>query len=107
MNTHHFQTSLILNYGVDSLPCPTTEVKVSELGISFFSRWNFVVGTEFSIGLANHSHHSPLPTLTLSALVVRSERLPDHQHATTLLFLDLPDSLRPQLRAFSQTLAAA
>ncbi|MEI8108683.1 MAG: hypothetical protein WCI46_12790, partial [Verrucomicrobiota bacterium] len=72
MISHHFQTSLILNDGVDSLSCPNTEIKVSELGISFFSHWNFVVGTEFTISLTHSSHHSPLPTLTLSALVVRS-----------------------------------
>jgi hypothetical protein len=107
MIAQHSRTSLVLNYGVDAISCPSNEIKISELGLSFFSHWNFIVGTEMSISLSQNPHTHPSAKITVSVLVVRSEPLPDHHHATTLLFLDLPDSIRPQLRAFSHTLAAA
>ena len=98
-------TSLFLDYGADAQTCALGDIDLSERGMRFSSRWQFSIGTQLSVLLVH-----PLPRLnhcrmTVEGIVVWCEAKPGKGYESTLLFLELPEELKPSLREFSFQLA--
>ena len=106
MLTNHPSPALYLDYGADSQSCGSEDLEISERGMRFQSRWRFDIGTQISVLLTHMDPRLGLSRMTLDGIVVWCEPQAGQGYESTLLFLELPDELRPSLREFSQTLAA-
>ena len=106
MITNHSRMALYLDYGADAQSCGSTDLEISERGMRFPSRWHFDIGAQLSVALTHMHPRLGLCRMTLEGIVVWCEPLAGQGYESTLLFLELPDELRPSLREFSQTLAA-
>jgi hypothetical protein len=93
--------SFFLDYGVDAERGACGSVEISERGMRFICRWQFSIGTQLSIALHHMHPRLGLSRITVEGIVVWCEPTADKRHESTLLFLELPDELRPCLREFS------
>lgn len=92
--------SLYLDYGADAQPCASGDVHLSERGMRFTSRWQFSIGTQLSVLLVHMDPRRGLCRMAIEGTVVWCE--PNAKgYESTLLFLELPDELKPSLREFS------
>jgi hypothetical protein len=98
--------ALFLDYGADAQSCGRDDLEISERGMRFQSRWHFEIGTQLAVSLAHMHPRLGLCRMTLEGIVVWCEPRGGKCFESTLLFLELPDELRPILREFSHTLAA-
>ena len=96
---------LYLDYGADAQRCEFGDIDLSERGMRFTSRWQFSIGTQLSVLLVHMHPRLGLCRMTLEGIVVWCEPKGDKGHESTLLFLELPDELKPSLREFSHQLA--
>ncbi len=106
MLPHQPSPALYLDYGADSQSCGSRDLEISERGMRFHSRWHFDIGTQISVLLTHMDPRLGLSRMALDGIVVWCEPLVGKSYESTLLFLELPDELKPSLREFSQTLAA-
>jgi len=98
--------SLYLDYGADAQSCGFEDIDISERGMRFTSRWQFSIGTQLSVSLVYKHPRLGQHRVTLEGIVVWCEPNAAKGHESTLLFLELPDELKPSLREFSYQLAA-
>ncbi len=98
---------LYLDYGADAQRCDFEDLDVSERGMRFTSRWQFSIGSQISVLLTHMHPRQGLCRMTVEGIVVWSEPKDEKGHESTLLFLELPDELKPSLREFSHSLATA
>jgi hypothetical protein len=98
--------SLYLDYGTDAQSCGSADIDLSERGMRFSSRWQFSIGTQLSVLLVHRHPRLGLCRMTLEGLVVWCEPQAGKGYESTLLFLELPDELKPSLREFSHQLTA-
>ena len=96
---------LYLDYGADAQRCEFGDIDVSERGMRFTSRWQFSIGTQLSVLLTHMDPRQGFRRMTIEGIVVWCEPTADKRHESTLLFLELPDELKPSLREFSHQLA--
>lgn len=106
MLTNDLRPALYLDYGADAQFCDDGELEISERGMRFQSRWQFEIGTQLAVGLTQKHPRLGLRRVALEGIVVWCERQGGSGYESTLLFLELPDELRPSLREFSHTLTA-
>ena len=106
MLSHQPSPALYLDYGADSQSCGRHDLEISERGMRFHSRWHFDIGTQISVLLTHMDPRLGLSRMSLDGIVVWCEPLVGKSYESTLLFLELPDELKPSLREFSHTLAA-
>jgi hypothetical protein len=106
MLTDTASPSLYLDYGADAQKCQLGDIDLSERGMRFTSRWQFTIGTQLSVLLTHLHPRLGLCRMAIEGTVVWCEPKPGQGHESTLLFLELPDELKPSLREFSHTLAA-
>jgi len=97
---------LYLDYGADAQRCEFGDIDVSERGMRFTSRWQFSIGTQLSVLLTHMDPRQGFCRMTIEGIVVWCEPTADKRHESTLLFLELPDELKPSLREFSHQLEA-
>ena len=97
--------SFYLDYGADEERGLCGSVEVSERGMLFRSKWRFTIGTQLAVALEHMHPRLGLSRMTLEGIVVWCEPIGDHRYESTLLFLELPDELRPSLREFSHLVA--
>lgn len=95
-----------LDYGVDAERGTSGSVEISERGMRFTSRWQFSIGTQLAIALQHLHPRLGLTRVTVEGIVVWCEPVGEKRYESTLLFLELPDELRPCLREFSHLVAA-
>ncbi|MCE9609867.1 MAG: hypothetical protein K8R23_06620 [Chthoniobacter sp.] len=107
MITSNPRLSFHLDYGADAQFGGRDDLEICEQGMLFRSRWQFPIGTELSIAITHRDPRRGLRRMTLEGVVVGREPQHGHGCVSTLLFLELPDELRPSLREFSRTLATA
>jgi hypothetical protein len=100
------RTVLYLDYGADAQSCGHGDLEISERGMRFHARWHFDIGTQLSIAVTHMHPRLGLCRMVLEGIVVWCEPQAGKCFESTLLFLELPDELRPSLREFSHTLAA-
>jgi hypothetical protein len=98
-------TSIYLDYGADAQHCGIGDIDLSERGMRFTSRWQFSIGTQLSVLLVHMHPRLGLCRMTLEGIVVWCEPKAGKGHESTLLFLELPDELKPSIREFSYQLA--
>ncbi|HYR58104.1 MAG TPA: PilZ domain-containing protein [Chthoniobacteraceae bacterium] len=98
--------SFYLDYGVDAQHGACGTVEISERGMRFESRWQFSIGTQLSIALQHVHPRLGLSRVTVEGIVVWCEPTAGKRYESTLLFLELPDELRPCLREFSHLVGA-
>ena len=98
--------ALYLDYGADAQVCDPGNLDISERGMRFTSRWQFSIGTQLSVSLVHLHPRLGQCRMTLEGIVVWCEPKADKGHESTLLFLELPDELKPSLREFSHQLTA-
>ena len=106
MLTNQPSPALYLDYGADSQSCGSDDLEISERGMRFESRWHFAIGTQVSVLLTHMDPRLGLSRMVVEGIVVWCEPRAGKGYESTLLFLELPDELRPSLREFSHTLAA-
>lgn len=99
--------SLYLDYGADAQACRAGDFDISERGMRFCSRWQFSIGTQLSVVLVHMDPRRGLCRMAIDGLVVWCEPKGGNRYESTLLFLELPDELKPSLREFSYQLAAS
>jgi hypothetical protein len=99
--------SLYLDYGADAQSCGFEDIDVSERGMRFTSRWQFSIGTQLSVLLVYKHPRLGHRRVTIEGIVVWCEPNAAKGHESTLLFLELPDELKPSLREFSFQLGAS
>lgn len=97
--------ALYLDYGADAQVCDPGELDISERGMRFTSRWQFSIGTQMSVLLVHMDPRRGLCRMAIDGLVVWCEPKDGKSYESTLLFLELPDELKPSLREFSHQLA--
>ena len=100
------EPAIYLDYGADAQQCRAGELEISELGMRFFSAWQFTIGTTLAVALHHMHPRLGLCRIELEGVVVWCEPRAGQRCECTLLFLELPDALRPCLREFSHALAA-
>ena len=105
MPTNPPSTALYLDYGADSQTCGSDDLEISERGMRFQSRWHFDIGSQISVLLTHMDPRLGLSRMNIDGIVVWCEPLVGKGYESTLLFLELPDELRPSLREFSHTIA--
>ena len=105
MLTNHSRPALYLDYGADAQSCGD-DLEISERGMRFQSRWQFDIGTQISVLMTQMDPRLGLSRMSLDGIVVWCEPLVGQSYESTLLFLELPDELKPSLREFSQSIAA-
>jgi len=99
--------SLYLDYGADAQDCGAGEIHLSERGMRFTSRWQFSIGTQLAVLLVHMDPQRGLCRMTIEGTVVWCEAIAGKGYESTLLFLELPDELKPSLREFSHQLAVS
>lgn len=99
--------SLFLDYGADAQVCDFGDIDISERGMRFTSRWQFSIGTQISVLLVRMDPRRGLCRMAIDGLVVWCEPKDGKGHESTLLFLELPDELKPSLREFSHQLTSS
>src|SRR6188474_2426724 len=104
------QARLVLNAGLDQHDCHD-DVFLDERGMRFVSQWRFSLGTTLAVRCRYLHSRVGWAEVALEGTVVWSERCPDKADSlptydTTVLFLELPDDLRQDVREFSYHLAA-
>jgi hypothetical protein len=93
--------SFYLDYGADEEHGVCGSVEISERGMLFRSRWRFSIGTQLAVALEHMHPRLGLSRVTIEGIVVWCEPIGGQRYESTLLFLELPDELRPSLREFS------
>jgi hypothetical protein len=93
--------SIVLDYGLDAEACPEDAVELSERGMRLRSHWQFEIGTQLSIAVVRSHPRLGLERVTVDGIVVWCEPVGQRCYESTLLFLELPDELKQQLREFS------
>lgn len=107
MITSNSRLSFHLDCGADAHSGGCRDLEICEQGMLFRSRWQFPIGTELSVAITHRDPRRGLRRMTLEGVVVGRELQRGRGCVSTLLFLELPDELRPRLREFSHTLATA
>jgi hypothetical protein len=97
---------LYLDCGADEERAVSGSVEISERGMRFASRWQFSIGTQIAVALHHFHPRLGLSRVRLEGIVVWCEPTTGKRYDSTLLFLELPDELRPCLREFSHLVGA-
>ncbi len=93
--------TLFLDYGADAENCGHGALEISERGMRFESRWQFPIGTQLAVSLQRLDPRLGQNRVTIEGIVVWCAPRHGKRYESTLLFLELPDELRPSLREFS------
>jgi hypothetical protein len=91
-------TSIYLEYGADEHDCDEQEFEICERGMHFKTRWQFALGTQLAVSFSYRDADGKMQRESTEGIIVDCERITCSCHRTTLLFLELPDSLRAVIR---------
>ena len=99
--------SLYLDYGVDAQACENGGIEISDRGMRFRSRWRFDIGTQIAVACVFEHPRMGSQRVTVEGIVVWCELTGHDCFESTLLFLELPEELKQNLREFSFQLSVA
>jgi hypothetical protein len=85
--------------------CVHRKMEISERGMRFACCREFPLGTQLAVSMMHMHPRLGLRRMTLEGIVVWCEPCDTERYESTVLFLELPDELRPCLREFSHQLA--
>ena len=87
--------SIVLEYGADGEKCNDKEIRLCERGMCFKSRWQFELGAELAILLSYQDQGTRMQRVELQGTIAGCEKICQCCYQITLLFVDLPETLRP------------
>ena len=99
--------SIYLDHEAEVQTCVHREVEISERGMRFTCSHEFPIGTQLAVSMMHMHPRRGLCRMALEGLVVWCEPRGGKRFESTVLFLELPDELRPGLREFSHQLATS
>ena len=99
--------SIYLDKEAEVQTCVHREVEISERGMRFTCSHEFPIGTQLAVSMMHMHPRRGLCRMALEGLVVWCEPRGGKRFESTVLFLELPDELRPGLREFSHQLATS
>jgi outer membrane receptor for Fe3+-dicitrate len=86
--------SIYLDYGVDKHDCSNQGFEICERGMRFNSHWQFSLGTQLAVSFAYQDDSGGTRRVTTEGIIVDCEQIACKCYYSTLLFLELPESLR-------------
>jgi hypothetical protein len=87
--------------------CVHRKMEISERGMRFACCREFPLGTQLAVSMMHMHPRFGLCRMTLEGVVAWCEPCDGDRYESTVLFLELPDELRPCLREFSHQLATS
>lgn len=99
--------SLYLDYGADEHDCASQGFEICERGMRFTSHWQFSLGAQLAVSFTYQDDAGDTRRVTTEGIIVDCARIACKCYHSTLLFLELPDSLREVIRSASPTLEAS
>ena len=99
--------SIYLDYGADEHDCTNEGFEICERGMRFNTRWQFSLGAQLAVSFAYQDCRGDTHRITTEGIIVDCEQVACKCYTTTLLFLELPDSLREVVRSTSPKLEAS
>ena len=87
--------------------CVHRKMEISERGMRFACCREFPLGTQLAVSMMHMHPRFGLCRMTLEGVVAWCEPCDAERFESTVLFLELPDELRPCLREFSHQLATS
>jgi len=87
--------------------CVHRTMDISERGMRFACCREFPLGTQLAVSMMHMHPRFGLCRMTLEGVVAWCEPCDAERYESTVLFLELPDELRPCLREFSHQLATS
>lgn len=97
--------SIYLEQEEEVQTCSRCEVDISERGMRFACCREFALGTTLAVALTHMHPRRGMCHVMIEGIVVWCESHDGKRFESTVLFLELPDELRPGLREFSYQLA--
>ena len=92
-----WRSSIYLEDGVDEWECDERQFELSERGLCFNSRLQFPIGTQLAVTLSFYEPGA-LPRTRAEGIVVDCEETAPRCFRVTLMFLELGEEARRQLR---------
>jgi|GEM_PF-1803227 len=89
--------SIYLDYGADEHDCSEQGFEICERGMCFNSRWQFSLGTQLAVAFSHCDPDGKTRKITTEGIIVDCQQVACKCYKTTLLFLELPESLRAVL----------
>ena len=99
--------SLYLDYGADEHDCSNQGFEICERGMRFTSHWQFSLGMQLAVSFAYQDGEGETLRVTTEGIIVDCEQIACKCFTTTLLFLELPASLREVVRNAGPRLEAS
>ena len=99
--------SLYLDYGADAHDCTNQGFEICERGMRFNSHWQFSLGTQLAVSFAYQDDKGESRRVTTEGIIVDCAQITCKCFHSTLLFLDLPESLREVVRNANPRLEAS
>jgi hypothetical protein len=98
--------AIYLDYGADGEECNDREIRICERGMCFRSRWQFEIGTELAIALTYHDGGESPKRADLQGIIAACEKICRCCHEVTMVFIDLPDEMRPVIAEIAAEIAS-
>lgn len=99
--------SIYLDYGADEHDCSNQGFEICERGMRFNSHWQFSLGTQLAVSFAYQDDEGETRRVTTEGIIVDCEQIACKCYTSTLLFLELPESLREVVRNANPRLEAS
>lgn len=96
--------SIFLDYGVDGEKCEDKEIRLCERGMCFKSRWQFDLGAELAIALTYRDHNNQMQRADLEGVIAGCEKICRCCYRVTMLFVDIPESMKPVIQEIASRL---
>jgi len=99
--------SIYLDYGADEHDCTNQGFEICERGMRFNSHWQFSLGTQLAVSFTYADDRGQTQRVTTEGIIVDCEQIACKCYTTTMLFLELPESLREVVRSAGTRLEAS
>jgi hypothetical protein len=98
--------TIYLDYGADEHDCAGQGFEICERGMRFTSHWQFDLGAQLAVSFTYTDEDGTACRVTTEGIIVDCAQVSCKCYSSTLLFLDLPDTLREVVRDSSFRLEA-
>jgi hypothetical protein len=99
--------SIYLDYGADEHDCTNQGFEICERGMRFSSHWQFALGTQWAVSFSYPDSSGETQRVNTEGIIVDCQQITCKCYTTTMLFLDLPESLRKVVRSSRESLEAS
>ena len=96
----HTNPRLLLEDGADE--CTAGNLQMEDRGVTFESSWKFPAMSELTVCFAWNHHRLGLRRTPLQGVVLESQQTGRARYRTTVLFLDLPEEHKEDVREIAR-----